>query len=210
MKELIKHWIHNNMDEIVANSRKHCHAKNVHSIVFVNKPGQRVRLFYAECDHDLWKNHPDLYTNESMSVGFHAHHCDLTIYALSKNVFNWNVETIEGLFDYDLFGVKKYKYESHLNGQGRFKYIDNDAVVTQEYTRLNTKEVLYLPANQLHTIYVPRGERAGWFVFEGKEDPNYDSVCYSNTDLSKFEFDDYYKPMTEQDVINAINSVKIK
>lgn len=53
-----------------------------------------------------------------------------------------------------------------------------------------------MAAYEEHTVYVTKGYAAAWYVQEGAENPHYDSTCWSNADLTKFDFSEYYKPMS--------------
>lgn len=176
--------------------------------MFLDKPGQTIRLFYADKNHDLWKNHPNSFL-EKLSVGFHAHHCDLTIQSLTTYIGNWNVSLNEH-FDYNQYSVDEYEYESPIKGQGRFVFKNQKSVLTDDFKRLMKGDALKLKANQLHTVYVPRDKTAAWLVYEGAEDPNYKSYCYSNENLEKFDFSEHYKPLTETEILEILDKVDFR
>lgn len=196
MKEFIRHLWRTNRKEIIEKSILNCHAVGVHSIMFVDKPGNTVRLYYTDMAHTLWKRE-DL----RLSVGFHAHHCDLTLYCIKGKIENWivkeNLITPKGF----LTEIKKYLYTSKiLKGETNFQdkgitYIEE---IGSKY--LHIHQSIRLKAQDLHTIVVPRNLTSAWFVFEGHEDPFYVPYVYTNTDLLKEDFSNLYKKFTEEEI----------
>lgn len=204
MRALIQHLLDNNLDAIVARSLNNCHAKGVSSIVLIDAPGERVRLFVAHENHDLARNSPALYREAGMSIGFHPHHCNITLQQVAGTIWNWIVAPI----DYTEIGTTKYSYESSITGT-------ETQFIKQGYANLGTRslyslgngESCQMDANELHTITCEAGEVAAWFVFEGKEDPEYEPVCYSTSYLEGFDPYGLYTPMTAVDVFTSPTSV---
>ena len=46
----------------------------------------------------------------------------------------------------------------------------------------------FLDPKDIHTTYVAQGKCASWFVVEGEEDPSYQPRCWTNRDLTRFNF----------------------
>lgn len=195
MKQLIQHLWRFNKTEIIAKSKAHCHAINLHSIMLVDVPGSRIRLFYARPDHTLWRNLPETCA-DGLSVGFHPHHCALTLAVVKGKITNWIVaETpFRGM------PVTKFKFNSPLRGQeGRFEAVKETRVTTQAagLYEVNTGGSFVMSASALHTVYVQKGIAAAWFVFEGTEAKDYEPVCYSNDRLGSISIGHLYKPIGE-------------
>src|ERR1700728_4215738 len=97
IKALIKHLVSQNLPIIAAKSKLHCHTRNVHSILLLDSPGQTIRLFIAVPGHELYLNDHD--NTHIMSVGFHPHHCNVTLSVVLGEVGNWNVYTHNGEYN---------------------------------------------------------------------------------------------------------------
>ena len=74
-------------------------------------------------------------------------------------------------------------------------------------TETPLKRRMTLPAIQVHSVLVPRGKTAAWWVYEGAEDPNYDGMCWSDDDLSNFDFAPLYKPMSVDYLKGVLNMI---
>lgn len=55
-----------------------------------------------------------------------------------------------------------------------------------------------MDASQLHTIYVPKGKTAAWWVLEGAEWPEYRHICYTNN--TNFDPSYLYEEMTDAEI----------
>lgn len=199
-KALVQHLLKSNLLEILSKSRMHCHTRNVHSIMLLEAPQKTIRLFVAEPRHDLWRNNPGYYS-DGMSVGFHAHHCDLTLVVTRGRVQNWQVHPQNpGI------AVNGYAYKSSLRDEKPgFELLGRAHLGTTEVRTLTCGDSLFMPAEQMHTVSVAQGEWAAWLVFEGRESKNYSSVCYSTSDLEKADLSGLYKPMQEQDLMRLLD-----
>lgn len=196
MKKLIQHLWENNKEEILNKSLLDCHCKGLHSIMLLESPGKTIRLYIAEEGHEMYKNYPErVRMGSPMTIGFHPHHCDLTLHCIAGHFLNWRV--CESKFGFE---IDKYEYHSKIKeGETNFKYLDRCYVYTASETAVHSNNSLFLPANYIHTVACPEGMFCAWLVYEGKEDPNYKSYCYSNADMSKDNFKGLYnKPIEEQ------------
>ncbi len=203
MKHLIQHLIGNNFDEIVLKSFLNCHAKGLHSIMLLDSPEKTIRLFVTDPDHELYKNNKADYHIHQMSVAFHAHHCNITIDVVKGCIANWIVSEGKGGILADQF-----KYRSAITDEEtNFELIEKKCPLrTDEYTFLNEGESAPMKANVLHTVYVPKGQVAAWLVYEGKEDKEYESLAYSNHDLTKQDFSNLYQRASTQEVLQLLNA----
>lgn len=179
MKALIKHLWETDPEKIVSKSLVNCHAAGVDSIVFDGVG--KMRLFYADRDHDLWK---------PFEVALHPHHCDITIIPIEGS----NVINISGEYSDQGTIMNCYLYESGINGKINFKYVGPISIEYRDGFHIG--DGLSMKATNLHTIKVPKNEVAAWFVFEGKENEKYIPVCYSPIRLDEKDFSYLYKPMS--------------
>lgn len=203
MKALINHLLATNLDEIVSKSRLHCHARNVHSVMLLEAQGKTIRLFVAEPGHELDRNMPHMF-EAGMSVGFHAHHCELTLEVVRGNLFNWTVEVSQSEKH---LRVSAYQYESALKGAAvcGFSRIGPARIRSTSIRNLFAGESAYMPASTLHTIgMLSCRDVAAWFVFEGREDSSYSPITYSTAKLDEAVFHDLYQRATTQDVMRLL------
>lgn len=213
MKNLISHLYKEHANWIAAKSLKNCHAVGVDSIMFIDQPEYRVRLFIANANHTLWKNTDK---NNNMSVAFHSHHCNITLVPVTGKFINWRAEEILPfalgkvcLYDSSrstengkCFQIKKFEYQSKIKeGECRFKLMSSAILESkgQDFCKYDSDPVK-MKAKELHTVYVNEGETAAWFVFEGKSDPKYQSHCYSWNNLEQFDASNLYQPITKNEV----------
>lgn len=185
-----------NLEWIAERSLRNCHCPGVDSILFNDKPEQRVRVFIAQENHQLWRN--EFPFKERMSIGLHPHHCNVELRPIFGTI--WNVVRRPGGAPVRL---DCYRYESPIRPTGTpaikragsFKKIYTGAHFCICMEQLaDARDVgrqirTAMPAQAIHTIYVPKGERAAWFVFESREDKEYQPLCWSINDLEKFDFD---------------------
>ncbi len=180
---------------------KNCHTRGVDSIVLRESPIM-VRVFIANADHDLWKNH----LPEPFSVGLHPHHCDIEIECIAGAIAN-----VEPRLSVMGDSFKRYVFESVLlGGGGGFRYDDFFDYFNVTLNFLQPKERRSLAAEEMHTIYVPKGEPAAWIVREGMENPGFRPICYSNHDLTKWTAPGLYVPMTDGEVLAAVERLHLR
>jgi hypothetical protein len=171
---------------------KNCHVNGVHSIVVRKYQEGLLRVFYTTPDHGLWKNQP----GEVMSVAIHSHHCDLALVPLFGAVHSLVFKkTTRGMF------MNGYRFRSHIGtGSGSFERVAGAGLELVSRGVLCRGQSAVMRAADLHTVYVSKGSRAAWLVCEGREDPAYDSVCYTNADLGSWTPNGLYVPMTDEQV----------
>lgn len=171
------------------NALRNCHVEGLSSIMLYDEPANRVRLFYAERDHALWRN--DIPHGLDMSVAVHPHHCDITLALVFGRVRNdtfWAVPSHAA-------GHHKCEYVSGVQWPGESALIDTGerALLSLVGSTWLYPQGESLHATTLHTIYVPRGETAAWIVIEGRENPDYAPVCYTRN--LRFDPSNLYQPM---------------
>lgn len=189
MKTLINHLLKNNTEEILSKSLKNCHCKGLHSIMLLESPGKTIRLYVAATGNELYKNSPD--SKEEMSIGFHPHHCNLTLRVLAGELGNWIVEEKE---DGDMV-MKKYLYKSKIQFDDfEFSLIDNSArLQTKSIVRIPSGSSVQLNASEIHTVFSNSKTLTAWLVYEGKEDKRYTPFCWSNSDLTNVTDNSLYE-----------------
>lgn len=146
-------------DETLNMSRWDCHVKGMHSIVLHKDPdtNQLTRMFMTMPYHPL---HENLSTVNRFSLGVHNHLYDIELIRLVGNPVNVLHEKCST-------GVvtKKYNFESVVtNGRGAKDTNNNGIIRLTGYDEFRTA---VLAMDQLHTVYVPKEQRACWIVREG-------------------------------------------
>lgn len=198
MKTLVTHLVKHHLKEITKRSLINCHCYGLHSVMLLECPEKTIRLYIADRNNELWKNYrsgPD-----KMSIGFHPHHCALTLHCVKGELFNWEVEESA-----DGFAVDKYKYQSQItDGEMGFALIGASKLRTSAQTYIAEGQSISMPASAIHTVACLKGEITAWLVYEGGEDLNYESVCYSNADLLNQDKTMLYLKPTEQQVLNLL------
>lgn len=188
---------------IAKRSLRNCHAMGLDSIMFDDTPEARIRCFIAAPEHDMFRN----CAGSKLSVALHSHHCDVVLSPIFGDTYNISTIGCIGRMPY-----KAYKYQSQVTtGKGAFaRYGDGgyDLGVRLEHTRL--VRPLALNAADIHTIFVPWGKPAAWWVHEGKENPNYDGLAYSNDDLEAFDFSPLYQPMSVAYLRELLTKLPVK
>jgi len=139
-------------ESVLMLSKKHCHLKNVHSIVYgvrkINEKQCLDRAFLAEEGHSLATNFPSM----GMTVGIHNHKYNLTIECIYGLLINevYNRATGAG------FTVKLNRFDFNLDKETlEKKFIKN----SEEYLNIIRTEFMstdrfpsYLRHNELHTV----------------------------------------------------------
>lgn len=183
----------------ITNALAHCHSRNLHSIMLHDEPGNRIRMFYADTGHQLYHN----YVNESdtLNLAVHPHHCDLQF----VNLFGY---------------AQNHRFEAHENPEGWYELHDYVSGIQESkgallptgrkfdltYTRneaMSGNPFMY--AHELHTIYNHPNRKAAWLVIEGREDPAYKPICY--TDDRDINLDGLYQTMDNRQIIQVLDEV---
>ena len=197
-----------NMDRIVSRSLLNCHCIGLHSIMLLESPGQTIRLYIAEKGNHLYKNSPRFF-REGMSIGFHPHHCDLTLHCVAGRFWNWKLFGYHSSSDNDVrkeLRLRQYIYRSQItDGKQGFELVEERSLMTKgDYELVEAGRSIFLPATELHTVVCDPFEFSAWLVYEGQEDPNYSPVCYSTSLLEKVSTEGLYQQPTSDQVRTLI------
>lgn len=192
---------------VAYNALRDCHVAGMASIVLHDEPGNRVRVFVTNGAHGLHWNRPSVWLgapkHARFSLGVHPHHCDIRLIHLFGEVHN------------DLYAVvphrngpfEKYAFQSAINtGSGSLVPTGTRADLHMVRTDALASKPVAMKAHELHSVYVPNGERAAWMVVEGEEDTGFDSSCWSNTDRT-FDFSNLYQPMDAPSVAKVLTTL---
>lgn len=200
MKTLIRHLWRNNRDEIVARSCRNCHCRGLNSIMLIDKPGARVRIFFATENHELDQNGLLTMGKHGLSVAFHPHHCNVTLHCIMGMFMNWRVAPYNN--EEEHLTLTKFRYASKLAGASRasFQKLEEAKLCFCVSQWLRPGESEAMKATDLHTVNVETGQRAAWFVYEGQENPDYQPICYSNAALDEMDFGHLYQPIGASEV----------
>lgn len=204
MKPLIRHLFHNNLEEILENSSANCHVRGLHSIMLLQKPGQSMRLYAATEDHELWRNGEEGIPESPMVAGFHPHHSNIMLHCVSGLVINPRAVVLRADGPQDGFRtrrLKRYRFDKSVEDKEvdtGFIEDGHDLVRVTEYQHLQPRDFVEMASHELHTISIPKGRSAAWFVYNGKEDPQYIPYLWTNTDLHKSSVTELYQPMSEE------------
>lgn len=189
---MIRAFLNHHADRIrkagYANALMNCHVRGLASIMLHGEPGNRIRLFYATADHELWRN--DYPLQAEMNLAVHPHHCDLNLVLVFGRVCNVRFVAVgdpQGEFH-------ECRYSSAINdGKGGLEQTGKTFSLSRVQQNWLYPTGDKMRADELHTIYVPKGESAAWLVFEGTEDPHYRKVCYTRNPI--FNSDGMYEDM---------------
>jgi len=201
MKHLIQHLIQNNMDEIIKDSYLNCHVHGLHSLMLINNPKCRVRMYVAEAGCPLKDCSPDkIKFGGDLPLGFHAHHCDLTFEIVKGTLTNWVIFPSE--FAGQIKGFKGYKFRSPiLEEAGGFELIYKSLhVTTDRVERLYKGQTSFMKASEFHTVSIDNNEVVAWLVYEGQENELFDNLTISNVDLLNGSFEGLYIKPDKSDI----------
>lgn len=201
MKELIRHLIHENMFEMMEKSLLDCHCVGLHSIMLIDTPEKRVRMFVSTCESEMWQNHHLNISRHPMSIGFHPHHCNLTLHVVKGEIKNWIVKPDpKGEVE-----MSKFLYQSKITkGETSFKYLGQEKLLTVTDNIIKAGESVFMHADEIHTVAVPRGQVAAWMVYEGNEYPGYEPYIWSNSDLTALKTDHLYRKAKPSEIVELL------
>jgi hypothetical protein len=201
---LIQHLWRENRAQIIERSRLNCHTTGLSSLMLLEAPGRTIRLFMADESHDLFENAPG--AKNPMSIGFHPHHCNITLHVAWGEICNWTVLPTYGDAEMNL---PRFKLRSALINGGKAGFVRDGACRLNTVDRrwLSHRTSVSMDARELHTVEVLKGNSAAWFVFEGRENTDYESLCFSPRALDQATFDHLYIKPTETQVENFVDSV---
>lgn len=188
-------------------SKANCHCMGLDSIMLLYSPGKTIRLFIANPNHEMDNNHV-IADELPLTIAFHSHHCAVTLHVIDGWIMNQVIEPIPPGHRPDA-SLQAYKYQSAIkDGVCRFvPHLIGHFIRSPRSAHLSAENTAFMAAHEIHTVGVMEGHRAAWFVFEGVEDPNYSSLCYSNADLANFDAAGMYLPMTESQIEKSLSGL---
>lgn len=141
---------------------KHCHAKEIQSIVLSeNQDGRLLRLFYATQNHELFSNNPN--NDLKMCVGFHNHRYSLGLKVIEGQLTNHlAIESPKGK------RLNAYGYQSGINAgkieQPQIKELGKVNVAFENSNQLSQGDFLSLTSTDIHTISADKGKCVAWLI----------------------------------------------
>jgi len=204
MKELVKHYWRTRSKQITRSSYLNCHVKGLHSIMLIDSPEQKVRVYIADQDHELFHNSD----GEARSLAFHPHHCALTLHVIHGELVNWTKKLVNEVDGLDSKPYGRWLYSSKIkDGEMGFELVGEEILKTGFKNVLYPGSSIYLPAWVIHTVSVPKGQLTAWIVYEGAENIGYQPVAWSNQDLSKLQVEGLYIRPIEEEVYTLLTRV---
>jgi hypothetical protein len=105
-----------------------------------------------------------------------------------------------------------WKYQSPIlspDRKGHFTSIDMRPLpITVGQYKLD--QPTYMQADRMHSVFVPKGQTAAWFIWEGEENAKHNPICYSDTDLTDFDFSQLDLPMTADRLREDLEIIGVK
>lgn len=197
---------------LLEKSLLNCHALGVHSLVLSEENGFLTRMFITDKDHTLWHNGcGQTYKGwMPLSIAIHSHHTDIEI--ISEFGYLWNVKFSRKKFKtYKQGQVKldRYKWKSHISGDGgKFrKSGPPEFIVLDSFSALHCGFSYKMKSNDLHTVYVTKGQVAAWVVKESEPSDDYDPLVYSNVNLTNWKPDGLYQRPTVSDIEEVLKLI---
>jgi len=194
-------------DDVILKSRKHCHAKNVSSIVLAQSGNKLFRAFLAWPGHELEENRPC----GRYPVGVHDHRYDLTISLICGHVENVVYDAIRSFGPEEVspdlhwpnaHTQTKWQFTSGVeSGVPSVKRVGSERI--REVKRLKLPEYgsVYLTDDTLHDIEC--SGVCGWYVIEGEERKK-TTTLYTN---GAFDTAGLYEPFgSKAEVIEHVQS----
>lgn len=168
MSDLMLNMLNHASDEDLMMSRFDCHIKGLHSIVFKNDGGRLTRGFFTTPNHEMHRNY-DIQRGK-LSVGIHSHRYGLTLFGVSGMALNIQMR-------HSRFGTEfsAYRYKS----KDDIEFIQFDKLTTHSLTPITQSVAVTMDKDEMHTVFVQRGQCASWIVAEGQEENNY-TMLYTN------------------------------
>jgi len=188
LKPFLQHHANRAKRGEITNAIRNCHVHGLHSIMLHDEgPGNRIRMFYADSDNELWRNE---YSSSKLSLAVHQHHCDVTLQIIEGTVFNTIYQFMPENWKYGFPGnervvkphitLDEYIYESAILGAAGSLSPTGRSFGFWRQGRNLASGPESMNANTLHTVGMYRDQQAAWLVYEGKEGPDYQSICYTN------------------------------
>lgn len=173
-----------------------CHCIGVHSFPLEYKDGLYKRIFYADKNHELYKD---------SAIAIHSHHVDLKITVL-KGILNNKVYALD---DQRGETYNKYRYNSYIsNGCGMFTNLGEQKLSLTRYESYDEGCSFELRSDWLHTVFVPENCICSWLVEEFPASRVYDGINYSKQKLENWTAKGLYLECDDQTANEYLSEIK--
>lgn len=183
-------------DDVLMMSRKHCHARNVHSIVLMNQEGRLSRLFIADVGHDLKRNRPE---NLFPAVGPHDHRYAVLIERAWGVINHYRLRVAGTGWDFCEYRVKS----GVVSGRAEFACIGNVKLelISAKLLSDELRDDVYVRSDEIHTMSVG-SEMAAWLVREYQQEKEVTRLFAADPPTG---LDGLYKPFdSPQEVVTYV------
>lgn len=183
--------------EALMMSRRHCHCRNLSSIVVANSDGRLTRAFLAEPGHEMHTNGSNA---ARWAVGVHDHRYSLTLTGLYGVAHNYNYRVCDAL-DSKSLSVNHWLFRSAIpTGEAGLEPVGDAFIQRTEIEPLSPfNNRLRLPADRLHTVWCRETWKAAWLVEEGPVESEVTKLYTRGT----IDLRGLYQPFTSADDVRA-------
>lgn len=200
LTQLLRFWWKHNYRQITEQSISDCHAKGLHSIMFVNQPGCRLRMFVTDKQHEL---------DRLSSVAFHSHRFDIKLNVVYGSVINILPHIVQ-----KPGGYAKYEYRSCIldGSNGGFERISAKNSYSLEHTSMHNMkpgDAIEMPWDQYHTVMCPPKKINAWIVQEAIEQSNYVPHVFSDENIERLDLSNLYNPISASKIEHLLTTVNI-
>lgn len=186
MKNKILQLLDKATNEELLMSRFDCHILGLHSIVLENRNGVLTRCFLANVNHEMHRN----LNIDSMllSLGAHTHRYEIEIQGVTGAAVNVKMEETQRIPP----NCSRYVFRDSAN----FEKAGESSLVVSSMQPIEKNSSVYMAHNEIHTVYIPKGSKASWIVYEG------DKVCGKTSLFTSLPVhcESYINPRSAQEV----------
>ena len=174
------------------------HCVGVHSFPLEYKDGLYKRVFYADKNHELYKD---------SAIAIHSHHVDLKITVLKGQLDN----KVYALDDQRGEEYNKYRWDSHISGGcGKFISLGKQNLSLTRYESYDSGYSFFLRSDLLHTVFVPENRVCSWLVEEFPASKPYDGINYSKVNLENWTAEGLYIECDDQTANKYLSEINIR
>ena len=152
----VRQILEGNIDPaVLLKSRFNCHIKGLHSVPIRETNGRLTRIFFTDTDHVMHKNG----NLSTMSLGAHNHRYNITLTGLCGSAVNVNIiKAVDS-------GKPLHHFE-YMDGE-KMRYLGKALAQISGIQAIGPQPI-FMPASDIHTVFVPQYEKAAWLVDEGE------------------------------------------
>lgn len=220
LKEQIANTIKSNLEWSISKSFFDYHVKNLHMI----RVSPNALLYVAPFDHLLHTNSEQTHFKDQ-SVGFHSHQCDVKFTLLRAQSMNKGVKphlinmraTLEPehpsrIQYWPRFGVYKHRRKSQIQpGESNFERVGTrDLYISEHIKCMMLGESIQTKALDLHTVYGTKDCMFAFLAEKGEDNPGFEGLHYSTSDLTKFSDKDLYHSMNASQHADVLKMIGIE